>query len=106
MHKRRVRGRLPNVEDLDLTGSADKECNCTDEAANLRSSFLLSRHILYSHSRPDIASFIRRLVEIPGGETSIAVSGGKSLVAAVRNTVASLSDERAVHERPALKESF
>jgi NAD(P)H-flavin reductase len=57
-----------------------------------------SKSILYSYGRPDIASFIRRPVEITGGETSIAVCGGKSLVATVRNSVASLSDERAVHK--------
>lgn len=54
--------------------------------------------IVYSYSRPDIAAFIRRTVELTGGETSVAVCGGKSMVARVRNSVASLSDERAVHK--------
>jgi NAD(P)H-flavin reductase len=54
--------------------------------------------IVFSYSRPDIPAFIRRTVEITGGETSVAVCGGKSLVAKVRNSVASLSDERAVHK--------
>ncbi len=54
--------------------------------------------IIYSYSRPNIAAFIRRTVEITGGETSIAVCGGKSLVSTVRNSVVSLSDERAVHK--------
>lgn len=57
-----------------------------------------SRQIIYSYQRPDVAAFIRRPVEITGGETSVAVCGGKSLVATVRNSVASLSDERAVHK--------
>ena len=56
------------------------------------------RHIVYSYSRPDIKAFIRRPVEATGGETSVAVCGGKSLVATIRNAVASLSDERAVHK--------
>ena len=56
------------------------------------------RGIVYSDGRPDIASFIRTPVEATGGETSVAVCGGKSLVATVRNSVASLSDERAVHK--------
>jgi hypothetical protein len=37
-------------------------------------------------------------VEATGGETSVVVCGGKSLVAKVRNCVAALSDERAVHK--------
>jgi hypothetical protein len=35
---------------------------------------------------------------VTGGETSIAVCRGKSLVATVRNAVTSLSDERVVHK--------
>jgi hypothetical protein len=54
--------------------------------------------ITYACGRPDIATFIRRPVEASGGETSVAVCGGNSLVAVVRNNVASLSDERAVHK--------
>ncbi|CAK7267281.1 ferric-chelate reductase Frp1 [Sporothrix epigloea] len=49
-------------------------------------------------TRPDIATYIRNAVETTGGETSVVVCGGKSLVARVRNSVASLSDERAVHK--------
>jgi NAD(P)H-flavin reductase len=61
-------------------------------------SVVASRQSVYSYSRPDIAAFIRKPVEVTGGETCVAVCGGKSLVANVRNTVASLSDERAVHK--------
>jgi hypothetical protein len=57
-----------------------------------------SLQIEYSYQRPNIAAFIRGPVEVTGGETSVAVCGGKSLVATVRNSVASLSDERAVHK--------
>lgn len=57
-----------------------------------------TRQIVYSYQRPDIAAYIRGPVEVTGGETSVAVCGGKSLVATVRNSVASLSDERAVHK--------
>ncbi|KAL2075687.1 hypothetical protein VTL71DRAFT_630 [Oculimacula yallundae] len=56
------------------------------------------KKILYSYTRPNLADFIRRPVEITGGETSVAVCGGKELVAATRNSVARLSDERAVHK--------
>jgi len=49
-------------------------------------------------SRPDIPNFIRGPVEATGGETAVAVCGGRDLVAITRNSVASLSDERAVHK--------
>lgn len=54
--------------------------------------------VLHATVRPDVESFIRRPVEATGGETSVVVCGGKSLVATVRNCVAALSDERAVHK--------
>lgn len=57
-----------------------------------------SRTIVYSYSRPSVANFIRGPVEITGGETSVAVCGGKSLVADVRNSVVRISDDRAVHK--------
>lgn len=49
-------------------------------------------------TRPDIAEFIRGPVEATGGETSVVVCGGKSLVSTTRNCVARLSDDRAVHK--------
>lgn len=61
-------------------------------------SVVASRQIVYSYARPSIAAFIRKPVEATGGETSVAVCGGKSLVASVRNSVVKLSDERAVHK--------
>lgn len=51
-----------------------------------------------SGSRPNIEAFIRDPVEATGGETSVVVCGGRSLVATARNCVAKLSDERAVHK--------
>ena len=55
-------------------------------------------HVFHSSVRPDVDAFIRGPVEETGGETSVVVCGGPSLVARVRNSVASLSDERAVHK--------
>lgn len=77
--------------------ASEKGCCCAEDRENSK-PLLPLKSILYSSGRPDIASFIRRPVEMTGGETSIAVCGGKSLVATVRNSVASLSDERAVHK--------
>lgn len=48
--------------------------------------------------RPDIERHIREPVEAADGETSVVVCGGPSLVSRVRNCVARLSDERAVHK--------
>lgn len=69
---------------LDLTPSA--------ESGNSR------QQITYTYGRPSIATYIRHAVEKAGGETTVAVCGGRSLVSTVRNSVASLSDERAVHK--------
>jgi NAD(P)H-flavin reductase len=71
------------------------KCCCGGDGGT---SLVASRQSVYSYSRPDIAVFIRMAVEATGGETCVAVCGGKSLVASVRNSVASLSDERAVHK--------
>jgi FAD-binding domain/Ferric reductase NAD binding domain len=54
--------------------------------------------IRFSTGRPDIAEYIRLAVEITGGETTVVVCGGRSLVSSVRNKVACLSNERAVHK--------
>jgi len=71
------------------------ECSCANGTVKTVEA---TRHVVYSYSRPDISAFIRRTVEVTGGETSVGVCGGRSLVAKVRNSVASLSDERAVHK--------
>ncbi|KAK0712101.1 hypothetical protein B0H67DRAFT_555956 [Lasiosphaeris hirsuta] len=55
-------------------------------------------HVHHASVRPNIEAFIRAPVEVSGGETSVVVCGGPSLVSRVRNCVASLSDERAVHK--------
>ncbi|MCJ1253123.1 hypothetical protein MMC24_000930 [Lignoscripta atroalba] len=52
----------------------------------------------FMKGRPNLADVIRNPVEAAAGETSIIVCGGKSLTSDVRNIVASLSDERAVHK--------
>lgn len=49
-------------------------------------------------TRPDLEEFIRYPVEAATGETCVAVCGGKSLTGRVRNVVARLSDDRAVHK--------
>lgn len=52
----------------------------------------------YIQGRPSLANIVRNPVEASAGETSVIVCGGKSLTSTVRNCVATLSDERAVHK--------
>ena len=54
--------------------------------------------VQYTLGRPSLADFMREPVEASAGETSVVVCGGKSLTSTVRNCVATLSDERAVHK--------
>ena len=54
--------------------------------------------IHYVLGRPSLANFVREPVEASAGETSVVTCGGKSLTSTVRNCVATLSDERAVHK--------
>jgi len=104
--------RQENVEektkDKDVCCCAPAQCQCkaTFSSANSHHRPLDDTYqkvddasqIMYLDCRPDVAGFIRGAVEATGGETAVAVCAGKSLVSSVRNIVASLSDERAVHK--------
>ena len=57
-----------------------------------------SNSVQYMLGRPSLAAIVREPVEASAGETSVIVCGGKSLTSTVRNCVATLSDERAVHK--------
>jgi NAD(P)H-flavin reductase len=63
-----------------------------------RSTASADSHVHHGSTRPDIEAYIRAPVEESGGETAVVVCGGKAIVARVRNSVAKLSDERAVHK--------
>jgi NAD(P)H-flavin reductase len=56
------------------------------------------KDIEFLNGRPQIGDVIRGPVEAARGETCVVVCGGRSLTSHVRNSVASLSDERAVHK--------
>lgn len=79
-------------------GSVDIEKHAAQAGGRRGSSASNDSHVHQSSSRPNIEAFIRDPVEATGGETSVVVCGGKSLVARARNCVARLSDERAVHK--------
>ncbi|KFY61383.1 hypothetical protein V497_02984 [Pseudogymnoascus sp. VKM F-4516 (FW-969)] len=91
----------PSTEKSGLTStmiSRPSSAKSTTSSSLSSSSSSKARQIIYTSSRPAIASFIRAPVEAAAGETQIAVCGGKSIVACVRNCVAALSDERGVHK--------
>ena len=79
------------AEEEATVGITDKEecSNCHTRRGNT---------MYYSFGRPNLGDSIRDTVETSTGETSIVVCGGRSLSSTVRNCVASLSDERAVHK--------
>lgn len=77
---------------VQIAATAEPEESCYETKASVSSS------ILHSTGRPNLPDYIRSAVEESGGETSVAVCGGKSLTASVRNIVAYLSDDRAVHK--------
>jgi hypothetical protein len=81
-----------------LETPADVENSAARSPRQRLSTASIDSHVCHTATRPDIEAFIRRPVEATGGETSVLVCGGKSLVAKVRNSVAALSDERAVHK--------
>jgi len=57
-----------------------------------------TRDVHFVARRPMLNHTIRTAVEEARGETCVVVCGGKSLSGSVRNEVARLSDERAVHK--------
>lgn len=85
-----------------VDGITEKKSDSGSSAKSSQRPCLLPQRpglaISYTYGRPDIASAIRLPVEAAAGETSVAVCGGRELVTAVRNYVAALSDERAVHK--------
>lgn len=89
---------VPKV--VDKTAGVDDIENAAAQQSPARrlSSCSTDSHVVHLDTRPDIEAFIRGPVEATGGETSVIACGGKSLAARVRNCVASLSDERAVHK--------
>ena len=89
---------IPDTREMQLKGS-NKQFAEFPTAQRYSSDVLEEfRSLRVLVGRPNIANIIRRPVEASAGETSVVVCGGKSLSSTVRNHVASLSDERAVHK--------
>ncbi|KAK3323054.1 hypothetical protein B0H66DRAFT_219074 [Apodospora peruviana] len=92
-----------NLDKMMAVASSENPSSDVEKAAGLTPRRTMSNsstdsHVHQSSVRPDVEAFIRAPVEASGGETSVVVCGGPSLVSRVRNCVASLSDERAVHK--------
>ncbi|KAK0631148.1 hypothetical protein B0T17DRAFT_530266 [Bombardia bombarda] len=85
-------------DEVAATSPADVEKAAASAHRKRLSNASADSHVHHASVRPDVEAFIRGPVEATGGETSVVVCGGPSLVAKVRNCVASLSDERAVHK--------
>ena len=89
------------VIDSSMDGSIDKEEYnvgiTVSEGCHTR-GLKEESSLQYTFGRPSLADFVREPVEASAGETSVVVCGGKSLTSTVRNCVATLSDERAVHK--------
>jgi len=95
----RISPMLPEKSDA-ITSVDPEQASSSSTNARFRHGSVASTdsHVHHSSCRPDIEAFIRGAVEDTGGETSVVVCGGKSIVARARNCVAKLSDERAVHK--------
>lgn len=93
-----------NVESK-VHGGATKKGQDDDVVAttSLRSSSSSSasvdeRDLRINYGRPDLDVLVRPVVESAFGETGIFACGGNQFMGSVRNYVARLSDERAVHK--------
>ncbi|PQE33538.1 ferric reductase like transmembrane component protein [Rutstroemia sp. NJR-2017a WRK4] len=86
---------IPNASS---SSSTQEGCCCAKKAKAAPRQGPSRRNIIYLDGRPEISQFLRKPIEMTGGETAVTVCGGKSLVGKVRNSVAALSDERAVHK--------
>jgi len=89
---------VDEIEKARARSPIDVERSAASTPKRTLSNASTDSHVHHSTVRPDVKAFIRKPVEASGGETSVVVCGGPSLVASVRNCVASLSDERAVHK--------
>ncbi|MCJ1476542.1 hypothetical protein MMC13_005208 [Lambiella insularis] len=87
-----------NVTEAYKVGCANSEDMVAIKQEKKEVAEVSTSTIRYSQKRVNIPEYIRNPVESSGGETSIVVCGGQKLVASVRNTVASLSNERAAHK--------
>lgn len=95
------------IEDEDAIASAECTCDCapvssstsqsSDLAAESEKPSLYPGVAVFS-GRPQCRNIIRRSLEQALGESAVVVCGPKGMVAAVRQDVVYLSDERAVHK--------
>lgn len=85
----------PSNDDILPLADADVKEKC---ASNSSYSTCCLAPMHFRFGKKDLADYIRSPVETAFGETIVAVCGGRRLTCDVRNLVAKLSDERAVHK--------
>lgn len=92
----------PSDSDAITPGKKPGCCCAPDEKdpaeSSPQGSITTPEFIREYNTRPDIEALIREPVEQAWGETGVIVCGGNEVVAATRNCVSRLSDERAVHK--------
>lgn len=82
----------PDGKDQEGIVSLVSETSSSSESLNEKPSLIVA------YGRPDFDHLIRPVVEEAWGETGILACGGNSFTGSLRNYVARLSDERAVHK--------
>lgn len=87
--------KMPVLEDMSTEKSSKLNPSVVPMVAVSTPS---TRDVHIMARRPMLSQTIRTTVEEARGETCVVVCGGKSLSSTVRNEVARLSDERAVHK--------
>ena len=88
-------GAKPSIAATDVE-KAVAPCCTRDVSSNARKA--LESRATFTSGRPLVEELLRQPLEQAEGETGVAVCGPPGLSITVRNTVARLSDERAVHK--------
>lgn len=92
-------GAALGTEPASLSSEDDPGCGGKEESSLWSSSASNEPpSIIMGTGRPDVDSLIRPVVEEAWGETGIYACGGAQFTGSIRNYVARLSDERAVHK--------
>jgi NAD(P)H-flavin reductase len=90
-----VKTSYPEEKTTELSTSSSR--SLSDKSSTL-DSVKPTNGVTFLARRPKLDTVIRDAVESAHGETGVVVCGGKPLSSHVRNVVAGLSDERAVHK--------
>ncbi|KAL2395274.1 hypothetical protein ABEF93_003131 [Exophiala dermatitidis] len=90
--------RFSNTSTSAENDGGDQENENEVSSSHLSTASAEQTPIMVNNGRPDLDPLIRPVVEEAWGETGIFACGGAQFTGQIRNYVASLSDERAVHK--------